>query len=402
MMEVRGGRMKVEEGMSGAWYFHGWLPRWEVERALTRDGDFLALEEQMAGVPVTVVAVRRAQTVLYFRMRLGMDGQMHSEAGRGFDCLATLVAFYQKEKRALVEGSGAVPRRPVGLLPWQVLPEELRPPDGAVVRLGQGCFGDVNKATLVPASRPSARRPVAVKECQTADPAQRQAFFKEAHLHLRACKGCPFIVEMVGLCGLSGSLRAVLELLPLGDLATWLKKEGKTTEDAVLLGLARDLALALAHLSQLGIIHLDIAARNCLLKASPLRLLLGDFGLARLANVYQIQEGDFISKRWAAPETLKSPGGMASRASDVWSWGVVLWELWSAASVPYPELEDTQALPLRLADGYRMALPKHFPASPALRALLSSCWALQPSARPSPAHLVQELSNIIAALASSR
>lgn len=400
-MEVRGKSRSVADVMSGALYFHGFLPRNEVEKLLQKDGDFLALEEERDETPLTVVAVKRAQTVLYFRIRLGVDGRMYSEADNGFDCLQSLLSFYHSGKKPLVAGSGAIPKRPVALRPWHILPSEILL---GPVELGKGCFGSVRKAQLV-LKGSTAPKDVAVKECQSTATKDRLAFFREGMIHHKASTGCPTVVELVGISSLTKPLQSVLEFLPLGDLAAYLKTEaGHQLGEWQLLKIGLDLALAMAHISKLGIIHLDLAARNALLKGQPpkgLRGMLADFGLAREASAYAIQPGDYISQRWAAPETLQANNPSATTKSDVWSFGVLLWELFAHASVPYPELADTQGLLVSLEDGQRMVLPRHFPQSTQLRKLVDSTWKISPQDRPSFAEITLTLSNVLKTIPQS-
>ena len=375
------------EVMAGVWYFHGYQPREAVSRLLRRAGDWLAYEEVKDEVPLSVIAVRRpAAGLAFIRLRLGVNGKMYAEKEAGFDCLESLIHHYTKDRTPILRGQpGTELLRPIRLEPWHIFPSELIA-DSDQKLLGNGCFGQVLKLKLLREGSPGLPVPVAVKECLSTAPKDREAFFREAMMTLRAQS--PFVVAMYGLCTLQTPIRMILEFLPLGDLNSFLKSHHGSSRRSTLWQLSKwaiDTASALAHCASLGLIHLDVATRNCLLKPdlppeSGLRALLADFGLTRDGPTYDIQDGDPISHRWAAPETLRSPGAIATSASDVWAWGVLLWELFSDGSTPYPDLENCQGLLVRLEDGHRMRPPKHLPE--ALQPLLRSCWELQPPARP--------------------
>lgn len=394
--------MEEAEAMKACWYYHGWLPRWEVESLLLNEGEWLVLEEDPDGIPSPIFAVRAKgiAQVVYIRVYLGTEGRLYVEDSQDFANLSNLVGFYVGMRRELVKGSGAVLQRPVWLREWSILPEEVEKWKGdGSDELGKGCFGSVKRGILARLGGVGEEE-VALKECQVSGATERSAFFQESLYHLQAAKASPNVAKLLGVVTMGGGcLRSLMEFLPLGDLGSYLKKaEGRDTDDSRLLSLALDVCMALEAMGSLRMLHLDVAARNCLLKEDEggLRALLSDFGLARVGEVYLIQGGDYVSKRWAAPETMRvSPPPEATAKSDVWSFGVLLWELWARASLPYPDLADTQGLLVRLYEGYRMEPPKHFPSSQSLRSLLRSTWAEDPSKRPTFTQIKLILSDII-------
>jgi serine/threonine protein kinase len=123
----------------------------------------------------------------------------------------------------------------------------------------------------------------------------------------------------------------------------------------------------------------DLAARNCMLSADTV-VKVGDFGMAR--DVYETEyyrkEGrGFLPVRWMAPESIRD--GKFTSQSDVWSYGVVLWEMATLAEVPYQGLANEQVMSY-VKDGRKMQRPENCPD--VLFEMMSECWEAQPNSRP--------------------
>ena len=131
--------------------------------------------------------------------------------------------------------------------------------------------------------------------------------------------------------------------------------------------------------AQLNVICRDLAARNCMLSADTV-VKVGDFGMAR--DVYETEyyrkEGrGFLPVRWMAPESIRD--GKFHQPSDVWSYGVVLWEMATLAEVPYQGLANEQVMSY-VKEGRKMQRPENCPD--VLYDMMSECWEAQPNARP--------------------
>ncbi|XP_021490558.2 vascular endothelial growth factor receptor 3 isoform X1 [Meriones unguiculatus] len=140
-------------------------------------------------------------------------------------------------------------------------------------------------------------------------------------------------------------------------------------------------------------IHRDLAARNILLSESDI-VKICDFGLAR--DIYK--DPDYVRKgsarlplKWMAPESIFDK--VYTTQSDVWSFGVLLWEIFSLGASPYPGVQINEEFCQRLKDGTRMRAPEL--ATPAIRHIMQSCWSGDPKARPAFTELVEILGDLL-------
>jgi serine/threonine protein kinase len=134
------------------------------------------------------------------------------------------------------------------------------------------------------------------------------------------------------------------------------------------------------YLSAQRFVHRDLAARNCLLDSNSCAKI-ADFGLSRdiyESNYYQIRNKVCkLPIKWMSPESLENQ--IFSIKSDVWSYGVLVWELLTRGINPYPYIKN-KFIFYHLKDGYRLPKPEYCPKS--LYAVLLECWSLNPKARP--------------------
>ncbi|XP_034021575.1 platelet-derived growth factor receptor beta-like [Thalassophryne amazonica] len=146
-------------------------------------------------------------------------------------------------------------------------------------------------------------------------------------------------------------------------------------------------------LSSRNCVHRDLAARNVLVCEGKL-VKIGDFGLAR--DLFKDQDyvpkgKGFLPVKWMAPESIFQ--NIYSCQSDVWSYGVLLWEIFSLGASPYPDLPMTQEFYVRLKRGYRMSCPDY--ATRSIYELMMQCWDEDPQSRPTFPSVVLSLSNML-------
>ncbi|UYV69020.1 FHDC1 [Cordylochernes scorpioides] len=183
---------------------------------------------------------------------------------------------------------------------------------------------------------------------------------------------------------------------PGGSLLSYLRNHAAPAQSQ-LLAMSNDVAAGMEYLEMKNCIHRDLAARNCLVQETGERCVvkISDFGMSREEKEYVLSEGvKQIPVKWTAPEAL-SFGQYTSR-SDVWSFGVVLWEIFSLGSAPYLGISNAQVRDL-LETGYRLPPPVGLPRpghqSPIYH-LMIQCWQAEANRRPSFSNIHLALKDI--------
>ncbi|KAL3998627.1 Protein tyrosine kinase family protein [Acanthocheilonema viteae] len=193
----------------------------------------------------------------------------------------------------------------------------------------------------------------------------------------------------------------VTEYMANGNLVDFLRSRGRhQVEKTQLTQFAVDICEGMKFLEMKNVVHRDLAARNVLLD-DELTAKISDFGLAKDANECQYTESA-LSKfpiKWTAPEALRC--SKFSTKSDIWSFGVLLWEIFSYGRVPYPRI-PIQDVVRHIEKGYRMEPPEGCPTE--ISRLMNDAWMLEPSVRPSFTIILQRLklfyANIVSVLHS--
>ncbi|XP_020768676.2 non-receptor tyrosine-protein kinase TNK1 isoform X5 [Odocoileus virginianus] len=258
-------------------------------------------------------------------------------------------------------------------------------PDRAVCRgelLGSGCFGMVHRGLW---TLPSGQTvPVAVKSLRVGpegpEGTELEDFLREVSVMMNLEH--PHVLRLHGLV-LGQPLQMVMELAPLGSLHARLTAPAPTPPLplALLCLFLRQVAGAMAYLGARGLVHRDLATRNLLL-ASPRTIKVADFGLVRplggARGRYIMGGPRRIPFAWCAPESLRH--GAFSSASDVWMYGVTLWEMFTGGEEPWAGVPPY--LILQRLEKDRARLPRPPLCSRALYTLALRCWAYHPADRP--------------------
>ncbi|XP_004304718.1 PREDICTED: serine/threonine-protein kinase HT1-like [Fragaria vesca subsp. vesca] len=202
----------------------------------------------------------------------------------------------------------------------------------------------------------------------------------------------PNVIKLVGACRKPPVLCVATEYLDEGSLRLYLKKlEGKSLPLEKLIAMALDIARGMEYIHSQGVIHRDLKPENVLID-KDFRLKIADFGIACEEGLCDSLTGTY---RWMAPEMIKHKHahakglakalGMDStnkpygRMVDVYSFGLILWEL-VAGKIPFAEMDPIPAAFAVLNKNLRPLIPKDCP--PAMRALIEQCWSMQPEKRP--------------------
>ncbi|XP_068753365.1 ephrin type-A receptor 3-like isoform X3 [Montipora capricornis] len=235
--------------------------------------------------------------------------------------------------------------------------------------IGQGEFADVYKGIL---QTPKGKQAIAVKVLRPGSNEKNQKdFLSEASIMGQF--NHPNVIQLTGVVTQSKPMMIVTEFLANGSLDYFLKSRKGELSTTQLLGIAKDVACGMVYLSEMNFIHRDLAARNILV-GDNMSCKVSDFGLSReLADdnpesEYETQGGK-IPVRWTAPEALQHR--TFSSASDVWSYGILLWEIMSFADRPYWEWNNYDVIN-RVKTGYRLPPPMSCPK--VVHDLMLNCW----------------------------
>lgn len=313
-------------------------------------------------------------------------------------------------------------RQPIEFRTPQTEEEWLIPSDDVSVGgvIGEGAFGLVCKGTMSGPKGMAVR--VAIKQLKTnAIDEEREEFLREMDI-MKQVGRHPNIVTMYGLCEEPDFRCMVMEYVPFGDLKHYLQNLRKqlslavstlktslrmdesvtaamhssligtdqlqySLDPAELQSFAAQVANGMAHLESLSITHRDLAARNILVGENK-QLKISDFGMSR-PGVYVKMSKGVIPLRWLSPEAIKD--NIYSTKSDVWAYGIVLWEIVTLGGFPYPTVCDKDLLQY-LLDGNRLEKP--ISCSDEIYAVMTECWRLCARDRPSFVCLCDRLGSL--------
>ncbi|KAG9487956.1 hypothetical protein GDO78_007648 [Eleutherodactylus coqui] len=366
-----------EKPLSEQDWYHGAIPRVEAQELLKQQGDFLVRESH--GKPGEYVLsvfsdTQRRHFIIQFADNL------YRFEGTGFPTIPQLIEHHYTTKQVITKKSGVVLLNPVVKDKKWILNHE----DVTLGELlGKGNFGEVYKGTL------KDKTPVAVKTCKEDLPQELKIkFLSEARIlkqydHIN-------IVKLIGVCTQRQPIYIVMELVPGGDFLTFLRKRKDEMKTKQLVKFSLDAASGMAYLESKNCIHRDLAARNCLVGENNI-LKISDFGMSRQEDdgIYSSSGLKQIPIKWTAPEALNY--GRYSSESDVWSFGILLWETFSLGVCPYPGMTNQQARE-QVEKGYRMSAPQKCPEE--VFKIMQRCWEYKPENRPKFIEMQKELSSI--------
>ncbi|XP_049693183.1 tyrosine-protein kinase Fer isoform X2 [Helicoverpa armigera] len=346
-------------------WFHGVLPREEVVRLLRADGDYLVRETTRNHARQLVLSVCWGQHK-HFIVQTTPEGHYRFE-GAAFPSVAELIAWQRTSGVPVTARSGALLRRAVPRENWELNNDDVQLLD----KIGRGNFGDVYKARLK-----STNQEVAVKTCRVALPdEQKRTFLQEGRI-LKQYQH-PNIVRLIGIAVQKQPIMIVMELVPGGSLLTFLRTRAASLSSRSLLAMCRDAAGGMRYLESKNCIHRDLAARNCLVGDDNI-VKISDFGMSREEEEYIVSGGmKQIPIKWTAPEALNF--GKYTSLCDVWSYGVLMWEIFSKGDTPYAGMSNSRARE-KIDTGYRMPAPDG--CSEDVYALMLRCWEYEAEKRP--------------------
>ncbi|XP_031430206.1 ephrin type-B receptor 3 isoform X5 [Clupea harengus] len=227
---------------------------------------------------------------------------------------------------------------------------------------------------------------------------QRRDFLSEASIMGQFDH--PNIIRLEGVVTKSRPVMIVTEFMENGALDSFLRLNDGQFTVIQLVGMLRGIAAGMKYLSDMNYVHRDLAARNILVN-SNLVCKVSDFGLSRFLEddpndpTYTSSLGGKIPIRWTAPEAIAYR--KFTSASDVWSYGIVMWEVMSYGERPYWDMSNQDVINAVEQD-YRLPPPMDCPT--ALHQLMLDCWVKERNLRPKFAQIVNTLDKLIRNAAS--
>ncbi|XP_011180777.1 tyrosine-protein kinase Abl isoform X2 [Zeugodacus cucurbitae] len=361
-----------------SWY-HGPISRNAAEYLLSSgiNGSFLVRESESSPGQRSI-SLRYEGRVYHYRISEDPDGKVFVTAEAKFNTLAELVHHHSVQH----EGHGLITpllypapkqNKPT-VFPLSPEPDEWEICRTDIVmkhKLGGGQYGEVYEAVWKRYGNT-----VAVKTLKE-DTMALKDFLEEAAI-MKEMKH-PNLVQLIGVCTREPPFYIITEFMSHGNLLDFLRSPARETLDAVaLLYMATQIASGMSYLESRNYIHRDLAARNCLVGDNKL-VKVADFGLARLMrdDTYTAHAGAKFPIKWTAPEGLAY--NKFSTKSDVWAFGVLLWEIATYGASPYPNIDLTDVFH-KLEKGYRMERPPGCP--PEVYDLMRQCWHWNAVDRP--------------------
>ncbi|NXP06642.1 FRK kinase, partial [Thinocorus orbignyianus] len=375
---------------SEPWFF-GRVQRADAERQLSCPGNqagaFLIRESESLKNEYAL-SVFDGQSVKHYLIKKLDEGGFFLTRRKTFKTLHELVDYYSRNSDGLCVVLGKPCRKVQAptifdlsyktVDQWEIDRQSLK----FVKKLGSGQFGEVWEGLW------NNTTPVAIKTLKpgSMDP---QDFLREAQImkYLRH----PKLIQLYAVCSLENPIYIITELMRNGSLLEYLQKHaGSQISLQQQVDMAAQVASGMAYLESQNYIHRDLAARNVLVGEHGV-CKVADFGLARVfkvenENIYETKNETKLPVKWTAPEAIHY--SKFTIKSDVWSFGILLFEIITFGKMPYAGWTGNQVIQ-ELDRGYR--LPKPVTCPEPLYQLMLQCWSAEADERPSFKDLCNQL-----------
>uniref|UniRef100_A0A914Z5H0 Tyrosine-protein kinase n=1 Tax=Panagrolaimus superbus TaxID=310955 RepID=A0A914Z5H0_9BILA len=341
-------------------YYHGLLPREDVQYLLKNNGDFLVRVSQPRSndvgrqIIISLLVDKDAETNIGLRhivVRKQM-GKYQVEESPRFDLIQHLIDHFMKSGKPISPTVGnTVLVTPIGRQKWELRHSDIE----LTKRLGAGVYGEVYRGKM---KRRNHMMDIAVKTARTTvvtkegiKEMMREARMMRNYIH-------PNVVRIYGVALDEDPIMIVMELVRGGSLQEHLRSNSaKITDTERLNSMASSASWGLEFLHSRSCIHRDIASRNCLYDRSK-NVKISDFGLSREGETFKMTTTQRVPIKWIAPETLTT--FTFSKATDVYSFGVLIWEIYNNGIEPF-EGKKTSEIKAMVLNGERLEFPSTTP-----------------------------------------
>uniref|UniRef100_A0A3Q4GLA4 receptor protein-tyrosine kinase n=1 Tax=Neolamprologus brichardi TaxID=32507 RepID=A0A3Q4GLA4_NEOBR len=292
-------------------------------------------------------------------------------------------------RRLLQERELVEPLTPSGEAPNQALLRILKEPEFKKIKvLGSGAFGTVYKGLWVPEGE-DVKIPVAIKVLREAtSPKANKEILDEAYV--MASVEHPHVCRLLGIC-LTSTVQLITQLMPYGCLLDYVKENKDNIGSQYLLNWCVQIAKGMNYLEERHLVHRDLAARNVLVK-TPQHVKITDFGLAKLLKADEKEyhaDGGKVPIKWMALESILNR--TYTHQSDVWSYGVTVWELMTFGTKPYDGIPASEIAGV-LEKGERLPQPPICTID--VYMIMVKCWMIDADSRPRFRELIAEFTKM--------
>ncbi|XP_078450479.1 tyrosine-protein kinase Tec-like [Lampetra fluviatilis] len=339
-----------------------------------KDGGYMVRDSSQPGkFTVSVFTTKPTETIKHYHIKENVQGQFFLAEKHVFSSIPELIMYHQHNAAGLVVRL----RHPVNhqsieapttvgfsYQKWEIDPQELT----FMHELGSGQYGVVRLGQW------KRRKLVAVKMIQEGAMSEED-FIEEAKVMMQLSH--PRLVQLYGVCTQQRPLCIVTEYMAGGSLQLFLKAQRGSTVPELMAEICLDVCEAMSYLEAKMFLHRDLAARNCLVGEGNI-VKVSDFGMTRyvLDDQYTCSMGAKFPVKWSPPEVFQYT--RFSTKSDVWSFGVLMWEVYTEGHMPFEGWSNQQVVD-EILRGCRLYQPALSP--PTAYSIMLDCWQEKPESR---------------------